>query len=210
MASALDLALLEPPLDRLPLLPTALRRRHVALKTLDVTRTFPAPTFVKPGNDKSFPATVYADAEALFRVTSDLSDAMPVLVSEPVIWESEYRVFAKDGEPTAISPYFRNGKLALDVGDGQWLAPPDELADALTFATLVLREAGHDLPAGVVLDVGIITGRGFAVVEANPAWASGLYGCEPIDALDVIAASVYPTGEKGAGESARAAITIEP
>ena len=39
------------------------------------------------------------------------------------------------------------------------------------------------LPSAVALDVGTIVGRGWAVVEANPCWGSGVYGCDPAGVL---------------------------
>jgi len=46
-------------------------------------------------------------------------------------------------------------------------------------------------PAGV-LDVGEIEGGGWAVVEANPAWASGLYDCKPARILHVLRRACIP------------------
>ena len=49
-------------------------------------------------------------------------------------------------------------------------------------------------PQAVVLDVGQIVDRGWAVVEANGAWGSAIYGCNPDAVLDVIRhATVQPT-----------------
>ncbi len=42
------------------------------------------------------------------------------------------------------------------------------------------------MPPAVVLDVGHLQGRGWAVVEANAAWGSGIYGCEPASVLRVV------------------------
>jgi hypothetical protein len=42
------------------------------------------------------------------------------------------------------------------------------------------------LPEAVVIDVGIIEGRGWAVLEANAAWCSGIYGCDPAEVLRVV------------------------
>jgi hypothetical protein len=39
----------------------------------------------------------------------------------------------------------------------------------------------------VVVDIGRISGRGWAVVEANAAWGSGIYGCNPAMVLPVLA-----------------------
>lgn len=211
-ASALDLALLEPPDGWLPGLPLAFRKRSVTLTTLAEVGDIVAPTFIKPAADKSFSAAVYTDLTALLAVTADLPSDLPLLLSDQVIWEVEYRVFVLNGVPAAVSPYFRGGELVNSGTNGTWDAPPREQAGALAFATDVLADAGSSLPPGVVLDVGIIGGRGFAVVEANPAWASGLYGCNPGDVLTVIAASVCSRG--GLSESlerfTRPAVTLEP
>ncbi|MDW9381914.1 ATP-grasp domain-containing protein [Chryseobacterium sp. JV558] len=45
------------------------------------------------------------------------------------------------------------------------------------------------LPPAIVLDFGIIKGKGWALIEANPAWCSGLYACDAEKALEVIVKS---------------------
>lgn len=211
-ASALHLTLLEPPTNWLPDLPYELRKRNVMLTTLAEAQNVSEPTFIKPAEDKSFPAAVYVHSEALLAVTPELPDDLPVLLSELVNWEVEYRIFVLQGKPVAMSPYFRNGELVFNVESGSWDAPAEEKAAALAFATYVLNNTANCLPAGIVLDVGIIAGRGFAVVEANPAWASGLYGCDPVEALTVVAASVCErTGIRETdARFARPAVVIEP
>jgi hypothetical protein len=42
------------------------------------------------------------------------------------------------------------------------------------------------LPPAVVVDIGRIAGRGWAIIEANAAWGSGLYGCDPDRVLAVL------------------------
>jgi hypothetical protein len=37
------------------------------------------------------------------------------------------------------------------------------------------------------LDVGIIAGRGWATIEANPAFGAGIYGCDAAKVLETIA-----------------------
>lgn len=211
-ASVLGLALLEPPKDWLPSLSYELRKRHVELTTLAGARAISSPTFVKPAEDKSFPASVYADAAALLAVTPDLPDDLPILISEPATWEVEYRIFALDGKPVAVSPYFRFGELVYNLENRNWNSPAEERDATLAFASDVLIHTSNSLPSGIVLDVGVVAGRGFAVVEANPAWASGLYGCDPTEALKVVAASVCPrTGlSETQARFARPAVIIEP
>jgi hypothetical protein len=55
------------------------------------------------------------------------------------------------------------------------------------------------LPPSVALDVGHIDGSGWAVVEANAAWASGIYGCDPGKVLDVVARACV-RGEEASAE----------
>lgn len=45
-------------------------------------------------------------------------------------------------------------------------------------------------PVPSVIDVGRIPGKGWAIIETNQAWASGLYGCDPLEALKAIEGSV--------------------
>jgi hypothetical protein len=49
-----------------------------------------------------------------------------------------------------------------------------------------------ELPPAVVIDVGRMTGRGWGVVEANAAWASGLCGCDPAAVLAVLRRAAVP------------------
>ncbi|MBC8142126.1 MAG: ATP-grasp domain-containing protein [Armatimonadetes bacterium] len=210
-ALSLDLALLEPPDYWLPRLEEKWRKRHVSLSTLAGARSVPETAFIKPAADKSFPARVYESAAQLAAVAGDVPDDLPVLVSKPVTWDAEYRVFALAGKVVAASPYYRRGKLVYIETSRKWDAPPGELAEATEFAAEVLAATGDTLPSGVVLDVGLIAGQGWAVVEANPAWASGLYGCAPPYALTVVAASVRARADLTPEETpfARAGIAVE-
>lgn len=49
-----------------------------------------------------------------------------------------------------------------------------------------------DLPRAAVIDVGVIAGRGWAVVEQNAAWGSGIYGCDPQQVLEVLRHAATP------------------
>src|SRR5215471_12075977 len=90
-----------------------------------------------------------------------------------------------------LSVYSRNGELAQSA-EGDWPAPQLEAACALHFATSVLSDSSIFLPPSVVLDVGLIPDRGWAVVEANASWASGIYGCDPVRVLQVLTAAFKP------------------
>lgn len=187
VADALGLSLMEPDFDWLSRLPIDLTRRTVRYGTLADARTLDAPTFVKPADDKCFDAQVYASGDEL-PGDDHLDGSVPVLMAEPVSWLSEFRCFVLDGRVETISVYMRSGELA-QAEDGSWPSTSAEIDDAMAFAGRVLSTLTPDvmLPAAVVLDVGDIDGCGWAVVEANSAWASGIYGCDPAAVLRVLA-----------------------
>ncbi|HEY0093687.1 MAG TPA: ATP-grasp domain-containing protein, partial [Archangium sp.] len=92
----------------------------------------------------------------------------------------EYRCFVLEGQVVTASPYAWMGERE------EHSHAAFELEAARAFATEVLARAGESFPPAVVLDVGRIEGRGWAVVELNPAWSSGLYACDPASVLRVL------------------------
>ncbi|HVK04360.1 MAG TPA: ATP-grasp domain-containing protein [Armatimonadaceae bacterium] len=210
-AARLGLGLLDAPPDWLPNLPERWRRRDVSLTTLEEARRASVPRFVKPPDDKSFPARVYASGVDL--PGDDLLDPeTPVLAADPVSWELEFRCFLHHGKVVTSSVYFRSGELAQGR-DGEWRATETEAADARAFTADLLSDPEVSLPPAVVVDVGRISGRGWAVVEANPAWGSGLYGCAPEAVLPVLRSACVSRGDAAGEASARRwlrpAVTLE-
>jgi hypothetical protein len=179
LAEEFGLRMLEPPVDWLPQLPAEYRNRQVELMTLQQARSLQKPAFIKPPNDKSFPAKVYTGAE----LPHGYDEISPVLVSEIVAWEVEYRCFVLNREPRAMSVYLRHGELQKSLG---FVSPEAERAEAEAFVRVICADARVDLPRTAVLDVGIIAGRGWSVVEQNSAWGAGLYGCDPAEVLQVL------------------------
>jgi len=191
IAEQLSLHLLEPPFDWLATLPVSYSKRRISCTTLGEARLSTDTAFIKPADDKCFSARVYSSGAEL-RDTEHLPAETPVLVSEPVKWEVEYRGFIRHNELQTLSPYFRNGNLA-QTEDGDWPAAEEELKEARDFYMDFLSNSGAKLPPGVVVDIGRIGGRGWAVVEANPAWSSGIYGCDPSQVLPVIKSACAST-----------------
>ncbi len=189
LAERFGLRLLEPPEDWLPRLPEEYRKRRVYLTTLGAARDVAAPAFVKPPNDKSFPARVYHGTE----LPGEFADETSVLVSEVVDWEKEFRCFVLDREPHTWSVYLRDGELQRDR---DFACSAEEEADALGFIGTVLADSRIVFPRAAVLDVGVIRGRGWAVVEQNAAWGSGIYGCDPVRVLEVLQAAAVPAERK--------------
>ena len=91
---------------------------------------------------------------------------------------------------TTVSPYLRGGRLAKLDG---YAASGAELTQSRDFAEKVLGDPRVEAPRAIVLDVGRIDGRGWAVVEANGAWGSGIYGCDPDEVLEVVRHAVCRT-----------------
>lgn len=190
VSEPLGVAPLSPAADWLSTLSVEHVQRQVEFTTLEVARRSSVPKFVKPAFDKCFPARVVSSGHDL--PGEDLADFdTPVLVSEPVQWEVEFRFFIAAGKIVASSPYLEGGRLAQSP-DGRWNTSKCDQRDAFDFVVSVLRTSGDTLPPGVALDVGMIAGRGWAVVEANAAWGSGLYGCDPSAVLSALQLASTP------------------
>ncbi|MGA4539231.1 ATP-grasp domain-containing protein [Uniformispora flossi] len=217
VAGELGVALLEVPETWLSGVSAEFLGRRVWAATLAELRAgFAGPLFVKPPNEKRFAARVYADAGAL--PSPELVDAGAlVLVSDVVCFGAEFRAFCLDGRVVAVSRYAVDGDLAV--------VPADECpdgAEAWAFAQHVLDAEAGRLPSAVVVDVGRIGAAepglpqsagvgGWAVVEANAAWASGGYACDPDAVLEVVLRAAGPAGEVRARDAGfvRAAAVVE-
>ncbi|MCD6052537.1 MAG: uncharacterized protein K0Q55_3955 [Verrucomicrobia bacterium] len=184
VSSTLDFRLLDPSIDWLPNLPLKYRGRDVRLTTLAEARTITHRCFLKPADEKCFPARVYDHGGELPAIGL-LPEDVPVLVQDVVAWTVEYRCFILNRQILTASAYWRHESLAKDA-EGIWSSPPEEEAAARQFCDSVLQDASVELPTAVVVDVGHIKEHGWAVVEANAAWASGTYGCDPAQVLKVL------------------------
>jgi hypothetical protein len=183
-ARQLGLHLLEPPLDWLPRLSHLWRGREVNLTTLAEARNITERSFIKPADEKCFDARVYDSGKDL-PAPGPLPEDLPVLVQEVVDWTIEFRCFVLERRVVTLSPYWRNGALAK-TGEGSWSAEDAEWEQAKRFCGAVVSDLSVALPEAVVVDVGTIRDRGWAVVECNAAFAAGLYGCNPVSVLRVL------------------------
>jgi hypothetical protein len=185
VAEPLGLALLEPTSDWLTLVPRRYLQRAIYYTTLAEARHSSKTLFIKPALDKCFPAGVYASGKNLPGNVDLLPESTPVLLAEPVQWEIEFRCFVLERTLAAISPYLRAGALA-QAADGSWPASAEERVEAERFLQAVLADEAVPLPPAVTLDIGRIVDHGWAIVEANAAWGSGIYGCSPERVLTVL------------------------
>ncbi|MEU8002335.1 ATP-grasp domain-containing protein [Catellatospora sp. NPDC049111] len=191
VGAELGAGLLEPDQDWLAQLPREATRREIVFTTLAQARLLDRPAFVKPPDDKSFPAGVYASGTSL-PGPDVLEDDAPVLVSDVVRFEVEFRLFVAAGRVLAASRYAVDGELDLAAS-----AEDPRCAEAAAFASILFAVGMPELPSAVVVDVGLLAGAGagrpeWAVIEANAAWASGHYAADPDGALDVVLAASRP------------------
>lgn len=182
IAEQLEIVLLESPLDWLPNLPLPYRLREISLSTLKDARSITHPAFIKPTADKTFDSKVYASGAEL-PSAEFFDDNTSVLIAEPVEWELEFRFFISGRKVQTFSPYSRHGELVTDN------ASDSDSDEALHFVEQILADERVPIAPGIVLDIGKIINRGWAVVESNPAWASGIYACNPNKILEVLSKS---------------------
>jgi hypothetical protein len=139
-----------------------------------------------------FPAKIYE--AGTFDYTSNVdpkyselvADDSPTLISDVVEFTSEFRCYVKNQKVQTWSCYIHDGVINHDenwrnpsIFDG--LEPPDAFVNRML-------ETVHSEPS--VIDVGIVPGLGWAIIESNQAWASGIYGCDPVESLLVMKESV--------------------
>ncbi|GAA1395600.1 ATP-grasp domain-containing protein [Catellatospora coxensis] len=194
VGAELGAGLLEPDQDWLARLPREATRRDIVFTTLAQARLLDRPAFVKPPDDKSFPARVYPSGADL-PGTDVLEDGTAVLISDVVAFEVEFRLFVAAGRVLAASRYAVGGELDLATS-----AEDARCAEASAFAAGLFAAGMPELPSAVVIDVGLLadpaTGRPeWAVIEANAAWASGHYAADPDGALDVVLAASRPVAD---------------
>lgn len=164
MASRMGLALLDPPDDFLSrLVPEYVKRTVHFTHIYDIHRETER-KFYKPANDKLFPAKVYDSGRDI--PMRYVSQTCPVLVSDIVSFDAEVRCYVLDGEIVTASSYYKAVGLRMDPtrGGAAWLRHVLKDPDVTSM-----------LPSAVVIDVGLIPRRGWAIIEANQAYASGIY-----------------------------------
>jgi hypothetical protein len=138
--------------------------------------------FVKPADDKCFDAKIYQS----FNISDNLSLETPCLVSESVSFKLEYRYFVNDNKVLTYSDYskYMNENIEKDIYNCYF----SKYGTPLEFICAFLTNNVVNVPS--VIDVGCIDDLGWAVLESNPIWASGLYDCDPVNALMAMNGSI--------------------
>ncbi len=183
MASRMGLGLLDPPDDWLSKLPERyLKREVLGGYFCDLVDLVKSRKFVKPANDKLFPAQVYERWEDV-ACAPYVSPMCPVLVSDIVSFDAEVRCYVLDRKVITASAYHVAGGIPrrFDVTKG-----------ASAWLSLMLKDRSVDMPSSVVIDVGLIHRRGWVVIEANQLYASGVY--EEADGVAILPAILRASG----------------
>lgn len=154
--------------------PARFLQRSLVRRLLGEALADSLPAFIKPVMPKQFRGAVYSERSTLEEECRGLPPETPVFVSEPVRLTSEVRCFVLGGQVLDAAVY----EGTATVG------PACEFVEAL--ARVV------SLPKSVVVDVGHIADRGWAVIEFNAAWGAGLNGCNPTKVLPAILAASTP------------------
>lgn len=170
----LGFALCTPDDELLLRTPSSFLQRHLVRQTLGGVASMHFPAFIKPIMPKQFRGAVYPTSDALMEECLGLGPGTVVFVAEPVRFTAEVRSFMLDSR-------------VLDAALYEGAA---EVADAAKFVTTLTQAV--PVPRVVVVDVGFIAGRGWAVIEFNAGWGAGLNGCDPEKVWPAIAAASGP------------------
>lgn len=188
VADQMGLVLLEPAIDWLTKVPFEHVSREIQIMTLGEARELASRAFVKPADGKIFEPKVYESGKELPSDESVDQD-IPVLRSGALDFRLEVRCFVCQRQIVSISPYWREGALAKSEG-GEWPFLGYEEKEVRDFAERVLADARIDFPPGCTLDVGKTSDGCWAVIESNPSWGAGLYGCNPLAVMQAIRVAV--------------------
>lgn len=93
----------------------------------------------------------------------------------------EHRFYVANGRIVTGSPYLIDGTVYHESMSSPFY---DE---ALRAGRNAVTKLGENQPAAYTLDMGLDESTGkWIIVEANPAWSSGIYGCDPRIVMDTL------------------------
>lgn len=184
------LGLLDPPNDWLATLPFKYLLREVQAMTLYELHKVRERSFIKPANDKVFIAGIYERGAHVPKRWID--PRCPVLVSEVVDFEIEVRCYILDRRLMTAGLYAESDYYGTLATSNQTAMTEAAFEGAQQFIQYLLDDPTVKMPSALTIDVGFIAGTGWAVVEANQAYSSGIYmrgpgiGADPKKVLPVL------------------------
>jgi len=171
------------PLDLNVLAETPLTKRKVELFRFgELLNHRSVSLFIKPAQEKWFPARVYGPNEAITGGEDGATGSLPndlIYVQSPVNFINEMRCFCLDGKIHTASYYRVSGQYHCSNLDEERPKVIDEM----------VAELAPHYPRGVVLDFGYTDDGEWSFLEPNEAFACGVYSADYTKCLDVIEAS---------------------
>lgn len=181
-AKQCNLKLLKPADDWLASVPLKYTLRNITYDRFENIQNVQN-KFIKPVDFKFFPAGVYTSVEEI-QGYNTIDKNIEVFVSDVVSWAIEVRCFVIDRTVQTWSTYIYNGEIELKD-----TILENEETEMLNFLNVFLTDKTINLPKSVVIDVGYIPEKGWALIEANPVWSSGVYACNPKKVIETIVKS---------------------
>lgn len=183
IAEQMDLNLYQNSLDWVARLPHAYVKRLVHYMTLDEIidtesqrQSILEKKILEPADDPCFQKAIYTDRFP--RVPSDT----PILVHGQHDWKTKYRFVIINGKIATYCCY-----QLMQVFNQPSIWGMEFTANETTAVGFMHSLLNHSKTAiSCIIDVGFITGVGWAVVKTEPVWAADIYGCDPSKFLDAL------------------------
>lgn len=164
-------------INNLTNLQTWTKRKIEIMRCGSITQPLTVGGFYKATGIKWLESRVYNVGESFACQPDDT-----IYYQETVDIIDEIRCFVKNGEILTASWYRKN-----KIFDPEPLEDAGILRDMQNMTRDIWKSAKW--PNGIVFDFGILRDGSILFIEANEAYASGLYQCNPARCLDVIIAS---------------------
>jgi hypothetical protein len=185
IAEQMNWKLVRNPLNWLAKLPQEYVSRNIIFTNLGEARLLETEKFIKPADDKVFVSKVYGSGKELPKT---LDDNTPVLISDVMRFTSEYRCIVKNRKVISCSCYWLHTKAM------QYSKQPAEFNlhknydnnfnDVVSFTNKMCQDDRVKCVDSCIIDLGRYDKDKYAVIEENPIYASGMYGCDPVAVLD--------------------------
>ena len=193
VADQMNWKLVANPLNWLAKLPETYTARKVSFMKLSEARNITEEKFIKPADDKCFEAKVYASGKDL-TTNPDLNDA-PTLVSDVMKFTSEYRCVVKDRRVITSCCYLYKDYRVVEPEINKPINYLVNYDAVVNFVNTMLADESVECAESTVIDVGRFKKDTYAVIESNPVYASGVYGCELVAMLDALKTACVNEGK---------------
>lgn len=153
-------------------LPRKYLQRSVNQMTVKDARNIPIELFLE-FEDSSIPNLECKNGS---EIPSQVNDELNVLASDPIEWDSKYRCFIRNGTVTTSCCYFMNNKFN-DPANYKKVDLAYDFYNPAAFVDTISDNV--KMPTSIVMDVGIIKNKGWAVISTPSIYDCDIFGCDP-------------------------------